>query len=72
MSLHLESQWIHLVVKGVTEITAKDQLEKAFQYALNFSREKKVVVEEKIVKQGYQVAGDGFVVDGKLVFRLGG
>ena len=55
--------------KGVTEITAKDQLEKAFQYALNFSREKKVVVEEKIVKQGYQVAGDGFVVDGKLVFR---
>ena len=55
--------------KGVTEITSKDQLKKAFQYALTFSREKKVVVEEKIVKQGYQVAGDGFVVDGKLVFR---
>lgn len=55
--------------KGVTEITSKDQLEKAFQYALTFSREKMVVVEEKIVKQGYQVAGDGFVVDGKLVFR---
>lgn len=55
--------------KGVTEITMKGELEKAFQYALTFSREKKVVVEEKIIKQGYQVAGDGFVVDGKLVFR---
>lgn len=54
--------------KGVTEITSKDQLEEAFNHALNFSREKKVVVEEKIVKQGYQVAGDGFVVDGKLAF----
>lgn len=55
--------------KGVTEITSKDQLEAAFNYALNFSREKKVVVEEKIVKQGYQVAGDGFIVDGQLAFR---
>lgn len=55
--------------KGVTEIHHKNQLEEAFNYALNFSREKKVVVEEKIVKQGYQVAGDGFIVDGELAFR---
>lgn len=55
--------------KGVTEIHDKNQLEDAFNYALNFSREKKVVVEEKIVKQGYQVAGDGFIVDGELAFR---
>lgn len=54
--------------KGVTEITSKDQLENAFNHALVFSREKKVVIEEKIVKQGYQVAGDGFIVDGKLAF----
>ena len=54
--------------KGVTEIKSKDQLEKAFSYALSFSREKKVVVEEKIVKQGYQVAGDGFILEGKLAF----
>ena len=54
--------------KGITEITHKDQLKDAFEHALDFSREKKVVVEEKILKQGYQVAGDGFVVDGKLVF----
>lgn len=55
--------------KGVTEITSKEQLSTAFQYALNYSREKKVVVEEKIVKQGYQVAGDGFVIDGQLAFH---
>lgn len=55
--------------KGVTEITSKDQLAYAFNYALDFSREKKVVVEEKIVKQGYQVAGDGFIVNGQLAFR---
>lgn len=56
--------------KGVTEITDIDQLEVAFNCALQFSREKKVVIEEKIVKQGYQVAGDGFIVDGQLVFKL--
>lgn len=55
--------------KGITEIHSKEQLEEAFHYALSYSREKKVVVEEKINKQGYQVAGDGFVVEGKLVFR---
>ncbi len=55
--------------KGVTEIIGISQLKAAFNYALQFSREKKVVIEEKIVKQGYQVAGDGFVVDGKLVFK---
>lgn len=55
--------------KGVTHLQDANQLEAAFNYALRFSREKKVVVEEKIVKTGYQVAGDGFIVDGELVFR---
>lgn len=55
--------------KGVTEINSIEEFDKAFDYALEFSREKKVVIEEKIVKQGYQVAGDGFIVDGQLVFR---
>lgn len=55
--------------KGVTEINSIDKLEWAFNYALKFSREKKVVVEEKIIKQGYQVAGDGFIVNGKLTFK---
>lgn len=55
--------------KGVTEIQNFDELENAFNHALSFSREKKVVIEQKIIKKGYQVAGDGFVVDGKLAFR---
>ncbi len=55
--------------KGVTKIETRDELAEAFSYALEFSREKKVVLEEFFVRDGYQVAGDGFVVDGKLVFR---
>lgn len=55
--------------KGVTEINSIEEFDMAFDYALDFSREKKVVIEEKIVKQGYQVAGDGFIVDGQLVFH---
>jgi len=55
--------------KGVTKIESRDQLAEAFRYALGFSREKKVTIEEFFVRDGYQVAGDGFVVDGKLAFR---
>ena len=55
--------------KGVTKIQSRDQLAEAFEYALSFSREKKVTIEEFFVRDGYQVAGDGFVVDGKLAFR---
>ena len=55
--------------KGVSKIESLADLETAFNYALEFSREKKVVVEEFFVRDGYQVAGDGFVVDGQLVFR---
>ena len=55
--------------KGVTHLQAEENFHDAFAHALEFSREKKVVVEEKIVRQGYQVAGDGFVLDGELVFR---
>lgn len=55
--------------KGVTKIFDESQLEESFNYALSFSREKKVAIEEFFVRDGYQVAGDGFVVNGKLAFR---
>lgn len=55
--------------KGVTQLEDLDGFETAFAYALGYSRAKKVVVEERICRQGYQVAGDGFVVDGRLAFR---
>lgn len=55
--------------KGVTHLQDAEGFHDAFEHALKFSREKKVVIEEKIVRQGYQVAGDGFILDGELVFR---
>lgn len=55
--------------KGVTKVTTKEDIAKAFEYALQFSREKKIVLEEFFLRDGYQVAGDGFVVNGKLAFR---
>lgn len=55
--------------KGVSKIEQADELECAFVHALSFSRVGKVVVEAFFVRDGYQVAGDGFVVGGKLVFR---
>ncbi len=55
--------------KGVTKVVKKEDIQNAFEYALTFSREKKIVLEEFFVRDGYQVAGDGFVVNGKLVFK---
>jgi biotin carboxylase len=55
--------------KGVTKLEDVSRFDAAFDHALAFSREGMVVVEEQIVRGGYQIAGDGFVVDGKLAFR---
>jgi biotin carboxylase len=55
--------------KGVSKVTEPGLLAKAFAYAMPFSRAKRVIMEEYVEKNGYQVAGDGFLVGGKLVFR---
>ena len=55
--------------KGVTRVENADHLPQAFEYAAGFSRAKRVIVEEELVREGYQVAGDGFVRDGRLAFR---
>lgn len=55
--------------KGVTRLADIAKFDEAFDHALTFSREKMIVVEAEIVRSRYQVAGDGFVVDGQLVFR---
>jgi biotin carboxylase len=55
--------------KGVTKLTSVIDFDEAFDHALRYSREGMVVVEQEIVRTRYQVAGDGFIVDGKLVFR---
>jgi biotin carboxylase len=58
--------------KGVSKVIKSDHLEKAFERALSFSRTGKVILEEFIVRNGYQIAGDGFVADGRLVFKCFG
>lgn len=55
--------------KGVSEITSLESLKGAFEYALTFSRNKIIIIEEFVNKYGYQIAGDGFSVDGVLRFR---
>lgn len=55
--------------KGVTQLLDAADFDAAFDHALEFSRAKKVVVEQRILRDGPQVAGDGFVVDGRLAFR---
>ncbi len=54
--------------KGVVKIYSKDELTVAYEEAMSYSRAKRIVIEEFIQKKGYQVSGDGFSVDGKLVF----
>jgi biotin carboxylase len=55
--------------KGVSKVSTQEELRLAVPYALQFSRSKRIVVEEYVEKFGYQIAGDGFSVDGKLAFR---
>jgi len=54
--------------KGIRRIETIDAFPSAFEYALQFSKDKKVIVEEFLYRDGYQIGGDGFVVNGKLVF----
>lgn len=54
--------------KGVVKIYNRNELKDAVDEALSYSRGKRFIVEEFIVKKGYQVSGDGFSYNGKLVF----
>ena len=55
--------------KGVSRIDSPDEAEEKLQYAMSFSRGQRIIVEEWVEKFGYQIAGDGLSIDGKLVFR---
>ena len=54
--------------KGVTKITEDGEFHTAYENAIHYSISKTVIVEEFIQREGYQIAGDGFLVDGELVF----
>lgn len=54
--------------KGAAKVTNEEEFKAAFENAMNFSRQKIVIVEEFLIRHGHQIAGDGFIVDGELVF----
>ncbi len=54
--------------KGVSRIDCLDEAPKKLEYAMSLSRGKRLIVEEFVEKYGYQIAGDGLSIDGRLVF----
>ena len=58
--------------KGINKLTDVSQLQDFVEDALKYSRKKRIILEEFIVKKGYQISGDAFSVDGKLVFHCFG
>lgn len=58
--------------KGVIKLENLLNFEENVEKALKYSQVKRFILEEYVEKYGYQIAGDGFVIDGKLVFRCFG
>lgn len=58
--------------KGVTKIENIIDFEAAYNNAMLFSMSKNIVVEDFINKSIYEMDGDGFVLNGTLVFRCFG
>ena len=54
--------------KGVVKVTKREQFEAAYRTAMSYSISKCIIVEQFIEKKGYQIDGDGFIQDGKIVF----
>ena len=54
--------------KGVTRVDRKDDLKAAYEYALTFSRAKRIIIEEFVERVGPQIGGDGFYGEDHLDF----
>ena len=57
------------IVSFDSNTISREGFEKYFESAKAYSLNGVVVLEEFINRNGYQIAGDGFLVDGSLVFR---
>lgn len=55
--------------KGISKIDSMELLKEKVEKALSFSKVKRFIIEEYIEKSGYHITGDGFSVNGELVFR---
>ena len=55
--------------RGISKIDTIEDLKEKVEYALSCSKVKRFIIEEYIESKGYQVGGDGFSVNGELVFH---
>lgn len=58
--------------KGINKLTNITQLRDFVKDALSYSRDKRIIIEEFIEKEGYQISGDAFSVEGRLKFHCFG
>lgn len=56
--------------KGISIVNDLKKLDEVVDYAIKFSRNKRIIAEEFVDNEICDVHGDGFVVDGNLVFAL--
>lgn len=54
--------------KGVIKVHSRECFENAYREAMAYSATNKIIIEQFIRKKGYQIDGDGFLKDGKIVF----
>lgn len=52
--------------KGVTKVIEKEQLEKAIEYAIKYSKSKEFIIEDFLDKKGCSSDCDAFVINGKV------
>ena len=54
--------------KGVVKVSERADFGEAYREAMSYSISRKIIIEKFIQKKGYQIDGDGFIRDGKIVF----
>lgn len=54
--------------KGVNRLDGLDNFKEYFEEAMNYSISNKIIIERFVKKQGYQIDGDGFIKDGKIIY----
>jgi len=58
--------------KGIYVLNSENDLATYFDKSMSFSKVGIIILEEFIDKKGFQIGGDGFIIDGNLVFRCFG
>lgn len=54
--------------KGVSVISSENEIQSAYEEAVTYANGKDLVAEEFVQRQNYQIAGDAFVIDGKIAY----